>query len=191
MNLEDLLNRVHVIDLSFFNFRNAVTAAYFADADLRIHKVNANFTTFFPVLGSVTNAYFPDVLKQLGVAPDIVKSFLNDLTDRGQVLIPHIEIVTGGGKRIYSLLSTRTYDDSFSYLNGVQGQFVDRTAEFELRQERERLIEEKLRDREIIDQKTAQLEALAHRLAKYLGPDPLTGFPLSVLRDSLSPARRR
>jgi class 3 adenylate cyclase len=52
----------------------------------------------------------------------------------------------------------------------VQGQFVDRTAEFELRKERERLLEEKLRDSEIIAEKTRQLESLANRLAKYLSP---------------------
>jgi class 3 adenylate cyclase len=52
----------------------------------------------------------------------------------------------------------------------VQGQFVDRTAEWELRREREELLEQKIRDREIIEEKTRQLESLATRLAKYLSP---------------------
>jgi len=71
---------------------------------------------------------------------------------------------------MFSLLSTRTRDDSFSYLNGVQGQFVDRTEEWSLRREREELLDQKLRDREIIEAKSRQLEALATRLAKYLSP---------------------
>lgn len=48
MKIEDFFNERNVIDLSFFNFRNAITAAYFADADLRVLKVNDNFRGFFP-----------------------------------------------------------------------------------------------------------------------------------------------
>ena len=79
-------------------------------------------------------------------------------------------LVIEGEERVFSLLSTRTTDSNFSYLNGVQGQFVDRTAEFELRKEREKLLEDKLRDSEIIAEKTRELENLANRLAKYLSP---------------------
>ena len=61
MKIEDFLNQENIIDLSFFNFRNAVTAAYFADKDLRILRVIDNFTKFFPVLGILQNAYFTDV----------------------------------------------------------------------------------------------------------------------------------
>jgi adenylate cyclase len=170
MNIEELFNRNNIIDLSFFNFRNAITAAYFADSQLRILKVNTNFRSFFPILGNVSNAYFPDVLEQLGVEEKHIRSFADDLKTNGHVLIPHIELRIDNQLRVYSLLSTHTSDDSFSYLNGVQGQFVDRTAEYELRREREALLEEKIRDRELIEDKTRQLESLANRLAKYLSP---------------------
>lgn len=63
-------------------------------------------------------------------------------------------------------MSTRTDDEVFSCLNGVQGQFVDRTAEWHLKKEREGLLEEKIRDREIIEEKSQRLENLATRLAK-------------------------
>ena len=56
-----------------------------------------------------------------------------------------IRIRIDDSDRVFSLLSTYTQDESFSYLNGVQGQFVDRTDEYELRKEREALLEEKLR----------------------------------------------
>ena len=56
MKLEDFFNQHNIIDLSFFNFRNSITAAYFANNDLQILKVNDNFRSFFPVLGNVTNA---------------------------------------------------------------------------------------------------------------------------------------
>ena len=68
MKLEDFFNQQNIVDLSFFNFRNAITAAYFANKDLEILRVNDNFRKFFPVLGNVTNAYFPDILEQLGVS---------------------------------------------------------------------------------------------------------------------------
>jgi adenylate cyclase len=170
MQIEEFFDRGNMIDLSFFNFSNAITAAYFADPELRILKVNKNFRSFFPVLGNVSNAYFPDVLEQLGVAHDDIRSFSEKLESEGRVLIPQISLVIKGEERIFSLLSTRTTDSNFSYLNGVQGQFVDRTTEFELRRERERLLEDKLRDSEIIAEKTNQLENLANRLAKYLSP---------------------
>jgi hypothetical protein len=43
MKLEDFFNQKNIIDLGFFNFRNAITAAYFANNDLEILKINDNF----------------------------------------------------------------------------------------------------------------------------------------------------
>ncbi len=170
MKIEDFFNQHNVIDLSFYNFRNAITAAYFANADLEILKVNDNFRSFFPVLGNVTNAYFPDVLAQLGVPGAQIEEFVTDINRKGSVLIPEVHIRIDDEDRVFSLLSTRTHDDVFSYLNGVQGQFVDRTAEWNLKKEREQLLEQKIRDREIIEEKSRRLENLAARLAKYLSP---------------------
>ena len=142
MKVEDFFSQHNIIDLSFFNFSNAITAAYFAK----------------------------DVLEQLGIPGQQIEQFVEDISKKGSVLIPQVNITINGEERVYSLLSARTHDDSFSYLNGVQGQFVDRTAEWELRREREELLEQKIRDREIIEEKTRQLESLATRLAKYLSP---------------------
>ena len=170
MKLEGFFNQHNIVDLSFFNFRNAITAAFYANKDLEVLKVNDNFRSFFPVLGNVTNAYFPDVLQQLGVPGDQIEMFVSDIESKGSVLIPAVHLRIDGEDHVYSLLSTRTHDDGFSYLNGVQGQFVDRTAEWRLRHEREELLEEKIRDREIIEEKSQRLEELATRLAKYLSP---------------------
>ena len=170
INLEEIFNRANILDLSFFNFRNAVTACYFADRDLRILRVNDNFRSFFPVLGELSNAFFPNVLQQLGVERAHIDSFSTQLKEKGKVLIPSVPIQIDGSERVFSLLSTYTSDPTFSYLNGVQGQFVDRTEEWNLRKESERLMEERLRDRELIEEKTLQLERLANRLAKYLSP---------------------
>ena len=170
MNIEDFFNEKNIVDLSFFNFRNAITAAYFADSDLKVLQVNDNFRKFFPILGNVTNVDFPDVLEQLGVPGKQIDSFVNDINETGSVLIPEVHIEIESKHRVYSLLSTRTQDSAFSYLNGVQGQFVDRTKEWNLRKEREELIEQKERDQELILNKTLQLENLAKRLAKYLSP---------------------
>ncbi|MCK5899799.1 adenylate/guanylate cyclase domain-containing protein [bacterium] len=170
MKVEDFFNQQNIIDLSFFNFSNAITACYYAKDNLEILKVNKNFLSFFPILGNVNNAYFPDVLEQIGLPGQQIEEFVRDITEKGTVLIPEIKISINDEERVYSLLSTRTKNDSFTYLNGVQGQFVDRTAEFNLRKERQNLLEEKIRDREIIEEKSRQLESLATRLAKYLSP---------------------
>ncbi len=170
MNAEQFFNQKTILDLSFFNFRNAITAAYYANRDLEVLRVNENFRSFFPVLGNVTNASMLDVLEQLGVAGTQIDEFRSKLDDQGSVLIPSIEVSIEGEARVFSLLSAHTQDPEFSYLNGVQGQFVDRTAEYALRKEREDLLEQKIRDRELIEEKSRQLETLAKRLAKYLSP---------------------
>ena len=170
MKIEEFFNQNNIIDLSFFNFRNAITAAYFANNELEVQKVNDNFQKFFPVLGNVTNVYFPHVLEQLGVPPSQVKQFIDNISEEGSVLLPEVHITIDGDERVFSILSTRTLDGAFSYLNGVQGQFVDRTAEWNLKKEREQLLEQKLRDRGIIEEKGRQLEDLANKLARYLSP---------------------
>ena len=170
MKIEDFFNQGNIVDLSFFNFKNAITAAYFANDRLEVQKVNGNFQSFFPILGNVTNVYFPHVLEQLGVSRVQVNEFVETISDKGSVLIPEVHITIEGQERVFSLLSTRTQDSAFSYLNGVQGQFVDRTAEWNLKKEREQLLEDKLRDREIIEEKSRKMEDLANRLAKYLSP---------------------
>ena len=170
MNIQDFFNQEKVIDLSFFNFENAITAAYYANDKLEVQKVNKNFVNFFPVLGNITNVYFPNVLEQLGVPEEQISQFQSELDKNGKVLIPQILINIDGEERIFSLLSAKTKSENFEYLNGVQGQFVDRTAEWELRKEREKLYEQSKIDNQIIEEKSAQLENLATRLAKYLSP---------------------
>jgi adenylate cyclase len=170
MNIEDFFNKNNIIDLSFFNFSNAITACYYAKDNLEVLKVNDNFLSFFPILGNVNNVYFPDVLEQIGLPGNQIEEFVRDINENGKVLIPEVRISINDEEHVYSLLSTRTKNDSFTYLNGIQGQFVDRTAEFNLRKERQNLLEEKIRDREIIEEKSRQLENLATRLAKYLSP---------------------
>jgi len=170
MELEDFFHQKNIINLSFFNFHNAITAGYFANRELQILKVNDNFKKFFPLLGNVKNAYFPDVLVQLGVTEVQVEQFKNDIETKGFVQIPDIHISIDGEPRVYSLLSTKTTDNTFSYLNGIQGQFVDRTAEWKLQKERELLLEQRTKDQNTIEEKNQKLEDLAHRLAKYLSP---------------------
>ncbi len=170
MRVEEFFNQANVIDLSFFNFKNAVTAAFFADKDLRILKTNKNFRSFFPILGNVSNVPFLDVLKQLGVSTEEIETFDAKLRKNGFVQIPHIIVEQKGEEPVFSLLATYTQDDSFTYLNGVQGQFVDRTNEHQLRKDREQLLEERMKDQVKIEEKSRRLEDLANKLAKYLSP---------------------
>ncbi len=190
MKIEDFFNQHNIVDLSFFNFRNAITAAYYANDKLEVQKVNDNFESFFPILGNVTNVYFPHVLEQLGVPGAQIEEFVEKIAGPGSVLIPEVHITIEGEERVFSLLSTRTNDGAFSYLNGVQGQFVDRTAEWNLKKEREALLEEKLRDREIIEEKSRQLEELATKLAKYLSPQIYQSIFTEAPGQSVAHARK-
>ena len=99
MKIEDFFNQQNVIELSFFNFENAITAAYFARENLEIVRVNDNFRKFFPVLGNVSNAYFPDVLVQLGVSVEQVEQFVRDINEKGWTLIPKVPINIDGKEK--------------------------------------------------------------------------------------------
>ena len=170
MNLDKFFDEKTVIDLSFFNFSNAVTAAYFANRNLEVLRVNKNFKKFFPILKTVNNIPFTSILEQLGVEDEYIKNFQQNLEKNGFVIIPKIEIKIGDEIKVYSLLSAYTENKDFRYLNGIQGQFVDRTDEYNLRREKEELLDQKLRDRELIEEKTKRLENIANRLSKYLSP---------------------
>ena len=170
MVLEEFFNANKVIDLSFFNFQNAITAAYFANEDYNVIRTNQNFKQFFPALGNLQGVYFPEILKALEVEQIYIDEFVNKLEKDGKVLIPRLEIQQGDEVKVFSLLSTKTESPDFSFLRGIQGQFVDRTNEDKLRQEKEKLVLEQLKNQEIIRQKSERLEDISKRLASYLSP---------------------
>ena len=120
--------------MSFFNFENAITAAYYADSNLKVIKANKNFSKFFPSLQNINDDYFPNVLKKIGVSSEQIETFKSEIEEKGSVFIPKIEISSNGEGRVFSLLSTKTDNASFGYLNGIQGQLIDRSGEFGLKQ---------------------------------------------------------
>ena len=170
MVLEEFFNSNKVIDLSFFNFENAITAAYFADAEYKVIRTNQNFKQFFPALGNLHGVYFPEILDALDVEKKYIDEFIETIEKNGRVLIPRLEIIQGDDQRVFSLLSTKTESSNFSFLRGVQGQFVDRTQEDKLRREKDHLVEEQLKNQNIIKQKSERLEEISKRLASYLSP---------------------
>ena len=100
MVLEEFFNSKKVIDLSFFNFENAITAAYFADKDFNVLRVNKNFRNFFPALGNLQGVYFPEILKALGIKDDILQEFMDTIQENGRVLLPRLEIEQNGELRV-------------------------------------------------------------------------------------------
>ena len=101
MKLEELFNQKNILDLSFFNFSNAITACFFANPNLEIQRINKTFKKFFPVLGNVSNAYLPDVLQQIGVSGDLIEQFVKKISEEGSVMIPEIKIKTDGKERVF------------------------------------------------------------------------------------------
>lgn len=144
-----------LLDLSFFNFENAITAAYFSNTDFKIQRINANFEKFFPMLDNPKSLSISNVLERLGIAQAVIDYFWYEINLKGSVFIPRIHLDVAGEERVYSLLSTVTKHSEFPSLNGVQGQFVDRTAEWLLQSDHNKLIEKEARNREL------QLEVVA------------------------------
>ena len=66
-------------------------------------------------------------MQELGVPSQQITTFKTQLNQQGKVFIPKIDILINGQKQVFSLLSTKTVNDSFGFLNWVQGQFVDIT----------------------------------------------------------------
>ena len=126
-SVQEFLNDTKIMELSFFNFENAITAAYFADENLHVVRVNNNFKKFFPYLTETTEVYFPDLLKKIGIPSNQITAFKRDLNENGKVFIPRVELFIDGESKIFSLLSTKTTNKTFGYLNGFQGQFIDIT----------------------------------------------------------------
>ena len=130
-NVQNFLNQNKILELSFFNFENAITAAYYADSNLKVIKANKNFSKFFPSLQNINDDYFPNVLKKIGVSSEQIETFKSEIEEKGSVFIPKIEISSNGEGRVFSLLSTKTDNANFGYLNGIQGQLIDRSSEFD------------------------------------------------------------
>ena len=86
MKLDKFFDEKTVIDLSFFNFSNAVTAAYFANRNLEVLRVNKNFKKFFPILKTVNNIPFTSILEQLGVGDEYIKNFKQNLEKNGFII---------------------------------------------------------------------------------------------------------
>ena len=142
LELQDILQNDAVFDISFFNFENSITAAYFADRDLNIIRANKNLQSLFPNIEKFEGLNMLFLLDKLGLSQERIDEFSSTLSKENRVQIPDLKITVQGKVKTYSLLSTYTKNDSFSYLNGVQGQLIDRTAEYELHAQNQQLLEQ-------------------------------------------------
>jgi len=170
LELQDILQNDAVFDISFFNFENSITAAYFADRDLNIIRANKNFQSLFPNIKKFEGLNMLFLLDKLGLSQERIDEFSSTLSKENRVQIPDLKITVQGKVKTYSLLSTYTKNDSFSYLNGVQGQLIDRTAEYELHAQNQQLLEQNKESNILLTEKSEKLETIANRLAKYLSP---------------------
>ena len=170
MELEKLFNQQFLYDLSFFNFENAITATYFADADLNIIKVNKNFKSLFNADVVLEGQNLLTLLGLLDVAQSHISEFKQKLNKDGKLLIHKIKIIVGDEERYFTLASTRTSSAFSNELIGVQGQLIDRTNEVTLQEKNEELLIENEKAYEELSFKTERLEKISNQLAKYLSP---------------------
>ena len=170
MELEKLFNQKFLYDLSFFNFENAITATYFADADLNIIKVNKNFRSLFSADVTLEGQNLLTLLGLLDVAQSYISEFKQKLNKDGKLLIHKIKIKVGDEERYFTLASTRTSSAFSNELIGVQGQLIDRTKEVTLQEKNEELLIENEKAYEELSFKTERLEKISNQLAKYLSP---------------------
>ena len=170
MELEKLFNQQFLYDLSFFNFENAITATYFADADLNIIKVNKNFKSLFNADVVLEGQNLLTLLGLLDVAQSYISEFKQKLNKDGKLLIHKIKVIVRDEERYFTLASTRTSSSFSNELIGVQGQLIDRTNEVTLQARNEELLVENEKAFEELSFKTERLEKISNQLAKYLSP---------------------
>ena len=170
MEIEKILDSDFLNRISFFNFENAITAAFYTDQNLDLVNVNPNFENLFKKGIKIKSQNLLTLLANLGVEQEIISNFRTTLNTDGKVFIPQIKIKLNNELRYFSLLSTKTKSPFTKNLNGIQGQLIDRTAEIILKQENENLIKLNQEAYDSLKDKNAKLEKISNRLAKYLSP---------------------
>ena len=80
--LEEMFNKDSILDVSFFNFENAITAAYFADAELNIVKANKNFKALFPNIKNIEGFNILALLGGLGFLWGSIGALFSIMDDR-------------------------------------------------------------------------------------------------------------
>jgi class 3 adenylate cyclase len=170
MDIAKVLNSEFLNSISFFNFENAITAAFYADKNLNLISTNKNFENLFKTGIELKSQNLLTLLAHLGVEQRIITDFRTTLSNDGRVLIPQIKIKINDELRYFSLLSTKTKSSITDSLNGVQGQLIDRTAETILKQENEELSTLNQQAYDSLKKKNTKLEKISNRLAKYLSP---------------------
>ena len=170
MEIAKILDSDFLRQISFFNFENAITAAFYTDQNLNLLNANKNFESLFGKGIETKSQNLLTLLANLGVEQKTITDFRTTLDKDGKVLIPQIKIEINDEVRYFSLLSTKTKSAITNSLNGVQGQLIDRTAETILKQENEKLINLNQEAYDSLKEKNTKLEKISNRLAKYLSP---------------------
>ncbi len=170
MEVAKILDTDFLRRISFFNFENAITAAFYTDQNLNLLNANKNFENLFGKGIETKSQNLLTLLANLGVEQKTITDFRTTLDKDGKVLIPQIKIKINDEVRYFSLLSTKTKSAVTNSLNGVQGQLIDRTAETILKEENEKLINLNQKAYDSLKEKNTKLEKISNRLAKYLSP---------------------
>ena len=170
MDIAKILDTDFLLGISFFNFENAITAAFYADQNLNVLNANKNFESLFGKGIETKSQNLLTLLANLGVDQKTITDFRTTLNKDGKVLIPQIKIQINDENRYFSLLSTKTKSSVTDSLSGVQGQLIDRTAETILKEENDKLINLNLEAYDNLKEKNTKLEKISKRLAKYLSP---------------------
>ena len=170
MDIAEVLDSDFLHRLSFFNFENAITAAFYADKNLNLLNANKNFENLFSKGIETKSQNLLTLLANLGVEQKTITDFRTTLHKDGKVLIPQIKVKLNDENRYFSLLSTMTKSSITDCLNGVQGQLIDRTAETVLKEENEKLMSLNQEAYDSLKEKNTKLEKISNRLAKYLSP---------------------
>ena len=87
MEIEKILDSDFLNRISFFNFENAITAAFYTDENLNLVNANANFENLFKKDIKIKSQNLLTLLANLGVEQEVISNFRTTLNKDGKVLI--------------------------------------------------------------------------------------------------------
>jgi len=115
-----------LLDLSFYNFHNAITGCFFTDRGLILKKGNQSFKNFFDS-PEIEGKSLRHLFNEIGIGSEDYDAYKQQLASQGWAKIPQVEVQVGKETHYFSLFSAMTNFQGLDQLKGVQGQFVDIT----------------------------------------------------------------
>ena len=135
-----LIPKTVILDLITYNFRNAITCCYFADRNFKVTFLNPDLCKAFNLSQEDLGLDLFALYRKIGIKDLQVAYIQRELATSHHCRVPNVQLINGCKHKNYSLYTTKTNYKNIGFLEGVQGQFVDRSDVIDYREVLDSLI---------------------------------------------------